>query len=103
MQAVPTGRTSITVPNNLVETSREILISLIKALDVPVEELEQEIADLESIPESNHDPSLPRTIDDIRVTSEPRSNQINYIINCKHAGPKRQMFYLARTKKENYC
>jgi hypothetical protein len=103
----------ITVSSDVVETSREILISLIRALDVPpevnttneqpVDELEQEIAELESIPESNHDPSLPRTIDDIRVTSEPRSNQIDHIIDCKRAGHKRRMFYLAKTKKENYC
>ena len=107
----PTNQTSITVSNDVVETSREILISLIKALDVPpdvntngqpVDELEQEIAELESIPESNHDPSHPRTIDDIRVTSEPHSNQIDCIIDCKRAGHKRRMFYLAKTKKENY-
>jgi hypothetical protein len=109
----PTNQTSITVLNDVVETSREILIALIKALDVPqevntnelqeraggIELTEQELADLESIPESIHDPSQPITIDDIRVTSDPCSNQIDQIIDSRRAGPKRQMFYLARTKK----
>jgi hypothetical protein len=39
-----------------------------------VEDFEQEIMDLESITESNHDPSHPRIIDDIHVTSNPHSN-----------------------------
>lgn len=110
-----TGHAAVTVPDYLVETSSKILIHLAKVLEIPqdndMEEhplgeltfTEQELEDLESIPESNHDPSVPKTIDDIRVTSEPRSHQIAEIIDCKRVGIKRQVFYLARTKKENYC
>jgi len=110
-----TSHTAVTVPDYLAETSSKILIYLAKVLEIPQDidmdqhphgELiftEQELEDLESIPESNHDPSVPKTIDDIRVTSDPRSREIAEIIDCKRVGIKRQVFYLARTKKGNYC
>ena len=105
--SIPTNLTA--VPNHLIEASRNILISLIQTLNIPSEvnkeqtdggeQLEQESTDLDSIPESNHDPSHPTIINDIRVTSNPHSRQIESIIDCTRKGPKRQVFYLARTKK----
>lgn len=98
-----------TVPNHLVEASRDILISLIQTLNVSSnkeqtteEQLQQEIMELDSIPESNHDPSHPRIVNDLHVTSNPHSNQIESIIDSKRSGQKHQLFYLAKTKKGNY-
>ena len=106
--SIPTNPPTITVSNPLIETSREILLFLLKTLNVSNNNANEqsinrfEFTDLESIPESSHDSSLPRIINDIRITSEPHTNQIDHIIDCKRAGTKHRMFYLARTTKENY-
>jgi len=68
----------------------------------PIPNVVEEITDLDSIPESDHDPALPIRINDIRVTSNPHSAQIESILDSVCKGPKRQIFYLAKTKKENY-
>lgn len=108
----------VTVPTHLVETSRQILIYLAKVLEVPETSqgmntesresndgalfTEQELDALESIPESDHDPTLPLTIEDIRVTSDPRPHEIAELIDYKRVGTNRRAFYLARTKRDNY-
>jgi hypothetical protein len=118
----PTGYCSVMVPSHLAEATGKILIYLTQILEIPEtpqtmemdteepsdepmfteQELEQEIADLESIPESDHDPTLPLTIGDIRVTANPRPREIVELIDSKRAGPHRRTFYLARTKTDNY-
>src|SRR6266496_5783055 len=69
-----TSHTAMTVPDYLVKTSSKILIYLTKVLEIPqdidMEEhppgeltfIKQELKDLESIPESNHDPSVPNRL-----------------------------------------
>jgi hypothetical protein len=108
-ESIPTNIAA--VPNHLVEASRDLLISLIQTLNIPShtnkeqtaeERLQEEIMELSSIAESNHDPSHPRIVNDLRVTSNPHSNQIESIIDSKRSGSKHQLFYLARTKKGNY-
>ena len=109
-----TRRSTITVPGHLAETGREILISLVNALDSSnasninqqqagePKSTETESEGSEDIPELNHDPSLPKTIDDIRVVSAPHADQIAQVIDSKRGGTKRHMFYLAKTTEENY-
>ena len=107
--ATSTDHTAMSTSNHLVETSRQILTSLLKALDVPndvsadeqpaaeLESTEHELEDLKFIPESDRDSSLPKTINDICVTSDSRSNQIDYIIDCRRMITKCQVYYLAKT------
>jgi hypothetical protein len=113
-----TGYSAVMVPNHLVEATGRILMYLVQIVEMPevpqvmdananeqsggLMATEQEIAELESIPESDHDPTLPRTIDDIRVTANPRPREIAELIDFKRAGPSRRAFYLARTKADNY-
>jgi len=104
-----TGPTVGTAPSHLVEAGRQILMSLLQVLDAPDETftseqpaVEPETEDLESLSEETHDPLLPRTINDIRVTSNPRSSQIEHIIDCRRMGSKRQVYYLAKTVHGNY-
>lgn len=115
---LPAGYSSVMVPNHLAEATGKILIYLAQALDAwevpqtmdadtnkPSGELtftEEELTDLDSIPESDHNPSLPLTIDNIQVTGKPRPREIAELINFKQARPNRRAFYLARTKANNY-
>jgi len=105
-----TERTVVTIPEEFAETSSKILVYLTKVLDIPeiADEMgeestgemtftAEELEALESITEEDSEPPIPNDIDGVRVNTNPRSKEIKEIIDLRHIGSHRRIFYLART------
>lgn len=104
------GRIIITIPKQLTEISSKFLIYLTQIIDIPevpkdsdegsigevTSDTSEEMEDLESIVEGSPKPPIPSMIDDVSVNKDPRSMQIEDILDLRRIGSSRKTFYLVR-------
>ena len=106
------GQTVVTVPEHLAEASSQVLIYLTQILKIsessekPNDEeatlAEEELDALGPIDEDEFEFSTPSTIDGIQVNRNPKSMEIEDVIDHRRVGPDRQTFYLARSINGTY-
>ena len=102
------GQSIVMVPEEFAETSSKILVYLAQVLDIPeasedmdgesTEEVmftAEELEALEPIAEEVES-SIPSVINGIRVNRNPRSAEIQDIIDLRRIGSSRRTFYLAK-------
>ena len=105
------GRTVVTVPEQLAEISGKLLVYLAQIVDIPEISKEkdegptgemtsgtsEEMEDLEPIMKGSPEPPIPSMIDGVSVNKDPRSMEIKNILDLRRIDSSRKTFYLART------
>lgn len=108
------GQAVVTVPEELAEASSNLLVYLIRILEIPAtasmdeESTErmtftaEELEILEPIIEEESESIIPDEIDGVRVNTNPKSKEIKEIIDFRRIGPNRRTFYLAKASDGRY-